>query len=462
MFGPLPEHVRLLDAGAGVGSLTAAFVDAAIRRDIRPRSLEVVAYELEPMLCERLTRTLEMTSKLCASHNVVMSHEVIEGEFVEKAVAIAKPDLFTRTEPGFDCAILNPPYRKIRSNSMQRRLLRRVGVETSNLYTAFVALAIHLLRPGGQLVAITPRSFCNGPYFRPFREFLLEQCALTHVHVFDSRTSAFSDDAVLQENVIFRVVKGERRSDVRISSSNGPDDRPMTKRLPVVEVIRPGDPERFIRLSLSEQHERATTVMSGLTTSLADLGGLQVSTGRVVEFRSREHLRPDPEQGSAPLIYPRHFDGGFVAWPLTGSKKPNAIKNIVETQKLLVPRGTYVLTKRFTSKEERRRIVAAIYDPERVTDGPVGFENHLNYFHAGGRGLSHNLARGLWLFLNSTVVDQYFRQFSGHTQVNATDLRSLRYPNLEQIEAIGLTARSSLPDQTEIDESVERVIAPDR
>jgi hypothetical protein len=25
--------------------------------------------------------------------------------------------------------------------------------------------------PGGQIVAIIPRSFCNGPYYRPFRDF---------------------------------------------------------------------------------------------------------------------------------------------------------------------------------------------------------------------------------------------------------------------------------------------------
>jgi adenine-specific DNA-methyltransferase len=91
---------------------------------------------------------------------------------------------------------------------------------------------------------------------------------------------------------------------------------------------------------------------------------------------------------------------------------------------LLVPKGTYVLVKRFTSKEESRRVVAAVYAPERIDAEQVGFENHLNYFHRKGGGLPVTLAKGLAAFLNSTLVDLFFRQFSGHTQVNATDLRN--------------------------------------
>jgi hypothetical protein len=54
---------------------------------------------------------------------------------------------------------------------------------------------------------------------------------------------------------------------------------------------------------------------------------------------------------------------------------------------VLVAAGDYVLTKRFSSKEERRRVVAAVYDPHRIASPLVGFENHLNYFHAGGNGM---------------------------------------------------------------------------
>jgi adenine-specific DNA-methyltransferase len=196
--------------------------------------------------------------------------------------------------------------------------------------------------------------------------------------------------------------------------------------------------------------------MSRLSTTLAELG-VEVSTGRVVDFRAREFLRKAPEPGTAPLIYPCHFEGGFVCWPLHEAKKPNAIVSSDQTQDLLVPAGYYVLTRRFTAKEERRRVVAAVYDPTRIDAPLVGFENHLNYFHSKGCGLSPDLARGLAVFLNSSMLDRYFRLFSGHTQVNATDLRKMRYPSREQMLRLGREMRTTLPDQQKIDAALEKV-----
>jgi len=125
---------------------------------------------------------------------------------------------------------------------------------------------------------------------------------------------------------------------------------------------------------------------------------------------------------------------------------------------LLVPEGYYVLTKRFSAKEERRRVVAAVYDPTRVPAERVAFENHLNYYHNRGTGLPVTVAKGLAAFLNSTLVDVYFRQFSGHTQVNATDLRSLRYPGWDSLLALGRRIGKSFPDQEELNRLVEEVV----
>jgi adenine-specific DNA-methyltransferase len=114
--------------------------------------------------------------------------------------------------------------------------------------------------------------------------------------------------------------------------------------------------------------------------------------------------------------------------------------------------------KRFSAKEEPRRVVAAVYDPVRVASDRVAFENHLNYYHLHGTGLPATIAKGLTAFLNSTIVDSYFRQFSGHTQVNAEDLRSLRYPAWDQLVALGRRIGQTVPDQEELDRLVEEVV----
>ncbi len=447
---------RLLDAGAGVGSLTAAFVADVCARERRPERVSVVAYELDPILADRLADTLDACRIACERVGIGFDAELRREDFIEAAVASLRADLFASPLPRFDCAILNPPYRKINSGSRERRLLRAAGIETSNLYTAFLALVAGLLAPGGEMVAITPRSFCNGSYFRTFRRSFLAAMALRRVHVFDARDRAFGDDDVLQEMVIFRAEKGATPDAVTITTSTGPDTGDVQSRdVEHAQVVRPDDPDAFIWLVTDGIGSRVAERMARFTARLDELG-LAVSTGRVVEFRASEFLRDEPGPDTAPLIYPGHFDpSGFVRWPKRGSRKPNALAITPESEGLLVSPGAYVLTRRFSAKEERRRVIAVVYDPTRMPPLPVGFENHLNYFHRNGAGLPTALAKGLAVFLNSTLVDAYFRQFNGHTQVNATDLRSLRYPSLPELQALGERIGDEFPAQSELDRLID-------
>jgi adenine-specific DNA-methyltransferase len=449
---PPPTSVRLLDAGAGVGSLTAAYVQELCGRTQPPRAIHVVTYELDHFFGSYLADVLAMCGKSARAACVEFTSEIKREDFVTAAVHILSDELFGRGQRiGFNAAILNPPYRKIGVDSEHRRLLRRVGVETSNLYTAFLALATMLLEPRGEMVAITPRSFCNGPYFKPFRRFFLGEMSLRRIHVFNSRKQAFSEDDVLQENIIFHAVKDcDFSGNVTVSTSDGPDDEGEIRELAPDEVVRPDDADSFIRIMPDDFSNQIAELMGRLRATLDDLR-LNVSTGRVVDFRSTEQLRQEPSHDTVPLIYPMHFQEGWIAWPKLGSKKANAYTVTPESDRALIASAVYVLTKRFSAKEEKRRIVAAIFDPQRVPCERVAFENHVNYFHHNGDGLSMTFAKGLSVYLNSTLVDAYFRNFNGHTQVNATDLRNLKYPTREQLEHLGRMIGDTLPDQQELD-----------
>ena len=459
MFGTGRRSVRLLDPGAGVGSLTAAWVDILCCQPDRPDKVELTAVELDGSLLPALRTTMDACRAACEGAGIECRTEIRHADFIELSVETLESGFFQRERPAYDLAILNPPYRKLRTESRARQILRRIGADCTNLYAAFLSLVVEQLIEGGEFVAITPRSFCNGPYFRRFRRQLLQSVSLSRLHIFESRLEAFSDDEVLQENVILHARKSAMQDPfVKLTHSAGPNDPEIVSHMvPFEQVVQPHDDESFIHFTLGDHGKAVADAVRGLPCSLADLG-LKVSTGRVVDFRAREHLRQEPAAGTAPLLYSVHFSSGRIVWPRLGSRKPNAIVHEDGTAALLLPAGHYVLVKRFSSKEEPRRVVAAVLDPADVPGHWIGIENHLNYFHANGRPIPSLLARGLATFLNSTIVDTYFRQFNGHTQVNATDLRMLRYPNRETLTRIGQEAGSTGCSQEATDKLIEEAL----
>ncbi|MYU48302.1 hypothetical protein GTV15_19150 [Streptomyces sp. SID7803] len=61
------------------------------------------------------------------------------------------------------------------------------------------------------------------------------------------------------------------------------------------------------------------------------------------------------------------------------------------------------------------------------------------------------LAHGLMLWLNSSTLDAIFRTFSGHTQVNAGDVRTLPFPSREELLRLADDAPDWLPEQEKLD-----------
>lgn len=430
---------RLLDPGAGIGSLSSAFLERCTAGDFAFNKVEITAFELDDLLHADLTHTFASYEE-----QIPLAYEMLGGDFIEEAVNSIQ---FGHSK-GYSHAILNPPYKKITSDSRHRLLLRQAGIETVNLYSAFVALTLEMMAPGGQVVAIIPRSFCNGPYYRPFRNFLLERAAIRQVHLFKSRDQAFKDDNVLQENIILLLERGGQQGEVKITTSTDDSFHDLAEHMhPFGRIVFADDPERFIHIpTLSALDEIGSP--AGVGNTLKELG-IQVSTGPVVDFRLKSHLRNLPEPGTVPLLYPIHFNGQNMEWPKINIKKPNAIQRNDETEKWLFPAGWYCVVRRFSSKEEKRRIRASVVPDISPEVEMLGFENHLNVFHEHKHGLPEALARGLAVFLNTTAVDQCFRRFNGHTQVNATDLRLMKYPSRAKLLALG-NAMKEMPQEQQI------------
>ena len=166
-------------------------------------------------------------------------------------------------------------------------------------------------------------------------------------------------------------------------------------------------------------------------------------------FRTREfHVDDLNGDSTVPLLSAHHIRRGGLIWPKSKTNWPEGFLLSAETTKHLVPNGDYVLLKRFSAKEERRRLTAAVLFGDEMPFDYFAFENHINYVTHQERQLSHCELVGLAAVLNSAFMDRYFRCVSGNTQVNATEVRTMKFPTLDALSEIGAlsSVEASLTD----------------
>jgi len=448
--------LSVLDPGAGTGTLACALCEyLACHTSVKAISLD--AYETDAALAAMLERALHHLSAYLLRRGCALSYEVVTDDFVLSAREALTPaeGLFPGGPPArlYDVAIGNPPYFKIPKSDPRAKAAAVVVHGQPNIYALFMAASAGVLRVKGQLIFITPRSFASGPYFRLFRERFFFRMRPTALHIFESRAEAFERDAVLQENVILVARRddgwlgrlGVEEDGVIVSVCNGSSDlhRRKERRVPLSQVLSLGGTDRILTIATDDETDAIRKLVQSWPGSLSTYG-LQVSTGPVVAFRARDLLSDSGDvRTHAPLLWMHNVHPMSVTWPRLGTRKPQYVRLGGRAATLLVPARTYVLLRRFSSKEEERRLVAAPLAREQLGSALVGLENHLNYIYRPHGELSVNEAWGLAVLYNSSVLDLYFRAMNGSTQVSATELRTMPLPSLDVIRQIGRLARAS-------------------
>lgn len=242
LFSPSPpQAARLLDANAGAGPFSWAFLDRFAGRDSGFQSVQIIAYEPDVALRERFNRVLS------GFRSELPLRILLLDDFIAGAVRRMKED--HRNEALFSHAILNPPCGKIDESSPRPLLLREAGIEAIDACTVFVCLATQLMARSGQIVATIPRGLCVDPRRRHFRELVLRRAAIRHIHAFKPRNRASGEDGPLQEDVIISLVCGGVQGKVAVSTStDGGFTDAVVQRRPFDSIVLPDDAERLFRL----------------------------------------------------------------------------------------------------------------------------------------------------------------------------------------------------------------------
>ncbi len=366
--------------------------------------------------------------------NIQLKITIIEDNYI-----LSQKDLFEHSLFGmedhlqYDVIIGNPPYKKIAKDALEALAIPDVCYGAPNLYFLFAAMGIKNLKENAELVYIIPRSWTSGAYFEKFRDYLFKNTSLTHIHLFESRDKVFDKESVLQETMIIKVKKSKQQEEnITISTSNTSNDFENIKMLEVPFSLVVSSPHHYVHLVTDEAEVKALKEIKKFKKALPELG-LKMKTGLVVDFRSRELLRNQEEAGTVPLIYSQHIKLGRVRFP---QGKDN--EYILQDRKGLIQENrNYLFVKRFTAKEEPRRLQCGIYLKKYLPSYTfISSQNKVNFID-GQKGLSECVVYGLYVIFNSSLYDIYYRILNGSTQVNSTEINSLPVPSMSIIEEMG-------------------------
>ena len=434
-FSKANESISILDPGAGTGILSAAIIER-LQREERIKKIHLTCYETDlevlPILALNLNN-LKLQSK------IPLETEIIQEDYILNQANDFNENMFANPEPRkFDFVIGNPPYLKIAREAPEAGAMSAVIHGAPNLYFLFASMSLFNLKPDGEMVYIIPRSWTSGAYFKAFREYFLKYGKLEFVHIFTSRNKVFRQENVLQETIIVKVKKTKKEpAFVTLTSSLGNEDFATLEKLtiPYKTIVSDIDQEHYVYIPTSDEELYAIQKINRYKETFPEIG-LKMRTGIVVDFRQESDLRYQEEEHTVPLFYSQHIRNGRVNHKPFGKNK----EWIIDSKPGLIQKNrNYVFCKRFTAKEEHRRLQCGVYLTEDFPQYEfIGTQNKINFVERiDGLDLNKETTFGIYALLNSTLFDVYYRILNGNTQVNSTEINRIPVPPLHQIEKMG-------------------------
>ena len=226
------------------------------------------------------------------------------------------------------------------------------------------------------------------------------------------------------------------------------------------ELIDLNSKEKILFIPSNSIEKDTIHVFKNWKNSLNDYN-IQISTGPVVAFRSLEFLVSDfnSELGLVPLLWLHNIKEMEFVFPLKKGEKQSYIIHSEVSRKLLLRNKNYILIRRFSSKDDKSRLVCAPYFASNASSEWLGIENHLNYIYRPNGELSDDEVWGISALFNSSLFDTYFRTFNGNTQVGASELKQIKMPPYHQLIAIGQAVKQLVtPRRNDIDKIINETL----
>lgn len=309
---------------------------------------------------------VKRTKSLFANENNV---RIREGDFLKD----------THNEK-YDLIIGNPPYFELKKEKIDANQFGEVMCGRTNIYSLFIYKSIKLLKDGGELRFVIPRTFLSGKFFSKVREFVHRECEILDIVKFEGN-NLFSK--ALQSVIIIKLKKTKHVSDSFVWKVNG-----------MIYFV-----------------EKAKALQLEDTTCISDLG-CTVKTGSIIWNKYKSQLQDSPAD-AIPLIMSTNLKGNELKFDSnTHSQKKQYMKKTT-TNERFIEKGPFIVVNRIIGHPPRLNVVLVTCDSKEYF-----IENHVNVI----KGPLPSL-RKIVQSLRSEGTLQFLREFAGSTQISQYELQ---------------------------------------
>ncbi len=437
---PKATKISILDPGCGTAILSCSLIEKLVQEN-NIQEIELTLYETDKTILTETKKVVEFLKKWLEHRKIGFSSLLNVTDFiVDNSVAFYQNSLFnTKKTKKYDYIVSNPPYFKISKSDKRAIVAKELVYGQPNIYSIFMGLSAKLLKPDGELIFITPRSFAAGNYFKAFRQSFFKEVSISNIHIFHSRNKMFKNDNVLQENIIIRASKNHNSNiQITVSESDKDIQNAIEYLYDTEDLIDTNSQDKILFIPSNPNEFNTIKIFKGWHNTLNDFN-IKISTGPVVAFRNRNFLKKDGQINGiiSPLIWLHNVKPMEFAYPLQKGNKPGLIENSEASRKVLLKNKNYIFLRRFSSKDDKSRLVCCPYFCSNIETEMIGVENHVNYIHRPDGDMLENEIWGISALYSSSLFDTYFRTFNGNTQVGASELKQIKMPPLNEIKNIG-------------------------
>jgi len=428
------------------------FGDSAMsEKDQKAKAEFYIESQILEELCRKARAVKKEVAALSSKRNIKNAEDInlVRKKYFQN---VNSPTFFWRLDfaevfskkDGFDIIIGNPPYDVIDSQHEEKENLRKLYADSiygrANLYGLFFHRSLQLLRKGGSLVFINPRTLLADSYFINLRRFLLWHSQFKQICNIVDRHNTF--ESVLQACIITHLsrVSSTDNYKVLLREVFRPADlfsAKTTTDMPIKTVVQ--DDKRGICLVVSRHPETYSLIRKMLNHRATMLDyKCEAKTGPIQWDLFKKYFVSNHCAGAVRLIWAENIQR--YEFVVSASKRVGKEWLVLPKNDKRVPNITSptVLCQRTTADEQERRIIAAIFDPNKQGTTGAFNENDTNYISIP----DYQTALLVLGLINSKLYDYCFRCFNSNTHVSGGELNALPMPDA----ATWCKLRDKIPD----------------